>query len=104
MLVRVPLAAADHLQAGRVDDQMEGAVALPGKTPDVDGPTSPGQRRVVGHAQLETQLLGFLSALGFLGSAPSSSSTTGNNVLSSVQVIMRWSPSFLVKVTSQIFC
>ena len=53
MLVRVPLAATDHLQAGRVDDQMEGAVALPGKTPDVDGPTSPGQRRVVGHAQLE---------------------------------------------------
>ena len=32
---------------------MEGAVALPREATDVDGPTSPRQRGVVGHAQLE---------------------------------------------------
>ena len=51
--VRAPLTATDNLQAGRVDDQMEGAVSLPGETPYVDGPASPRKSGVVGHAQLE---------------------------------------------------
>jgi hypothetical protein len=48
VLVRVPLAATDHLQAGRVDDQMEGAVALPDSArrwSDLAGTASCGRAR-----------------------------------------------------------